>query len=138
MPPCQGEGPTPKCKRTCEAGYNNTFNNDKHFGKTAYSVRSDQAQIQKEIMTNGPVEGAFTVYSDFLSYKSGVYQYTTGDELGGHAIKILGWGVENNTPYWLVANSWNEDWGDKGFFKILRGSDECGIESGIVGGAPKL
>ena len=28
-------------------------------------------QIQKEIMTNGPVEGAFTVYSDFPSYKSG-------------------------------------------------------------------
>ncbi len=34
--------------------------------------------------------------------------------------------------------AWNEDWGDKGFFKIKRGSNECGIESGIVAGAPKL
>ena len=34
--------------------------------------------------------------------------------LGGHAIKILGWGSESGTPYWLVANSWNPDWGDKG------------------------
>lgn len=34
--------------------------------------------------------------------------------LGGHAIRILGWGVEDTTPYWLVANSWNTDWGDKG------------------------
>ena len=34
--------------------------------------------------------------------------------LGGHAIRILGWGTENGTPYWLVANSWNTDWGDKG------------------------
>lgn len=58
-------------------------------------------------MTNGPVEGAFSVYADFLSYKTGVYQHTTGDFLGGHAIKILGWGTENGTPYWLVANSWN-------------------------------
>jgi cathepsin B len=63
---------------------------------------------------------------------------TSGSALGGHAIKILGWGVENSTPYWLVANSWNQDWGDNGFFKILRGKDECGIESGIVAGAPKL
>jgi cathepsin B len=29
--------------------------------------------------------------------------------------------------YWLVANSWNEDWGSNGFFKIQRGNDECGI-----------
>lgn len=34
--------------------------------------------------------------------------------MGGHAIRILGWGVENGTPYWLVGNSWNTDWGDNG------------------------
>lgn len=137
-PPCQGEGPTPNCKKQCIPGYPTPFAQDKHFGKSAYSISSKVAQIQTEIMTNGPVEGAFTVYADFLSYKSGVYKHTTGSELGGHAIKVLGWGVENSTPYWLVANSWNEDWGDKGFFKILRGKDECGIESGIVAGLPKL
>uniref|UniRef100_A0A8W8NDP1 Peptidase C1A papain C-terminal domain-containing protein n=3 Tax=Ostreidae TaxID=6563 RepID=A0A8W8NDP1_MAGGI len=56
----------------------------------------------------------------------------------GHAIKILGWGTENGDDYWLVANSWNPDWGDQGFFKILRGQDECGIESQISAGEPKL
>jgi len=52
----------------------------------------------------------------------------------------LGWGVDNSTstPYWLVANSWNEDWGDSGFFRILRGNNECGIEGGIVAGLPSL
>merc|ERR1712062_801708 len=55
----------------------------------------------------------------------------------GHAIRILGWGEENGTPYWLVANSWNYDWGDNGTFKILRGSDHCGIESSVVAGLPQ-
>lgn len=137
LPPCQGEQPTPRCKKQCEAGYNNTYANDKQFGKSAYSIADDETQIMTEIMTNGPVEAAFTVYADFLSYKSGVYQHTAGEELGGHAIKILGWGIEDSTKYWLVANSWNQDWGDKGFFKILRGSDECGIESGVCAGQPK-
>ncbi|XP_006820753.2 cathepsin B-like [Saccoglossus kowalevskii] len=91
-----------------------------------------------EIQKYGPVEGAFTVYADFPSYKSGVYQHETGEALGGHAIKILGWGNEDGHDYWLVANSWNEDWGDQGFFKILRGVDECGIESQITAGSPKL
>jgi len=87
-------------------------------------------------MTNGPVEASFTVYEDFLSYKSGVYKHVTGAEEGGHAIKILGWGTENGEDYWLVANSWNNEWGDNGFFKILRGVDECGIEDGVVAGMP--
>jgi len=129
--------PTPRCERTCEAGYKVSYNNDRHYGASSYSVRSSVSQIQTEIMTNGPVEGAFTVYADFPTYKSGVYQHKTGKALGGHAIRVLGWGVEDSTPYWLIANSWNSDWGDKGFFKILRGEDHCGIESGIVAGLPK-
>lgn len=41
----------------------------------------------------------------------GVYHHVTGTELGGHAVKILGWGEDNGTKYWLVANSWDYDWG---------------------------
>jgi cathepsin B len=52
-------------------------------------------------------------------------QHTTGEELGGHAIKIMGWGTEAGVDYWLVANSWNEDWGDKGTFKIRRSVRFC-------------
>lgn len=37
----------------------------------------------------------------------------------------------------LVANSWNTDWGNQGFFRILRGENECGIEGGVVAGLPK-
>ena len=89
-------------------------------------------------MTYGPVEVAFTVYEDFLTYKSGVYQHVTGDELGGHAVKMIGWGVENNTPYWTIVNSWNNGWGDNGTFKIIRGNNECGIEDSVVAALPQL
>ncbi len=65
----------------------------------------------QEILTNGPIEVSFTVYEDFLTYKTGVYRHTTGSSLGGHAVKMIGWGQEAGIPYWLVANSWNTDWG---------------------------
>uniref|UniRef100_H3DJZ9 Cathepsin B n=1 Tax=Tetraodon nigroviridis TaxID=99883 RepID=H3DJZ9_TETNG len=137
-PSCSGEGgDTPECIFRCEAGYSPSYKQDKHFGKTSYSVSSEEDEIKQEIYKNGPVEGAFTVYEDFVLYKSGVYQHVSGSALGGHAIKMLGWGEENGVPYWLCANSWNTDWGDNGFFKILRGADHCGIESEIVAGNPK-
>ncbi|XP_029903112.1 cathepsin Bb [Myripristis murdjan] len=135
-PPCQGEQETPKCEQQCLDGYPLSYQKDKHFGKQAYNLPAKQEQIMTELYKNGPVEAAFSVYADFLLYKTGVYQHVTGEMLGGHAIKILGWGEEDGTPYWLAANSWNSDWGDKGFFKIKRGSDECGIESEVVAGIP--
>jgi cathepsin B len=127
---------TPKCVSSCDAdtSYTTPYGKDKHQFATSYSVPANIQSIAAEIYANGPVEAAFTVYEDFLTYKSGVYSHKTGGVDGGHAVKIMGWGTENGTPYWLVANSWNEDWGDKGTFKILRGKNECGIEDSIVAG----
>lgn len=138
-PGCQGEGKTPKCQKACtNKEYDIPFKKDLKFGRTSYSIGRDISHIQQEILTNGPVEATLTVYEDLLHYKSGVYQHVEGKVLGGHAIRMLGWGVENGTPYWLIANSWNTDWGDDGFFKILRGKDHCGIESSISAGLPAL
>jgi cathepsin B len=133
--PCGDIVPTPTCTKQCKDSQ--TWSQAKKFGARSYGVSGVQ-NIMTEIQNNGPVEAAFSVYQDFLTYKSGVYQHSTGQMLGGHAVKILGWGTEGGRDYWLVANSWNEDWGDQGFFKILKGSNHCGIEGQIVAGAPKL
>ena len=85
------------------------------------------------IMEGGPVETAFTVYSDFENYAGGVYKHTTGQMMGGHAVKFVGWGVDAGTKYWKVANSWNPYWGEKGYFRIVRGNSEGGIEDGVTG-----
>ncbi|XP_064462542.1 cathepsin B-like isoform X2 [Ornithodoros turicata] len=134
--PCGKDPPTPRCVHVCRRGYGRNYQNDKHFGLSSYSISDNVTQIQAEIMKNGPVEASFSVYSDFVTYKSGVYQQHSGILMGGHAIRILGWGVEDDVPYWLIANSWNREWGDGGYFKILRGSNECGIEDDIVAGIP--
>ncbi|KAJ7370099.1 hypothetical protein OS493_034310 [Desmophyllum pertusum] len=136
--PCGRSLPTPTCTWKCEAGYNSSFFADKRYGTDCHAVTTSVEAIQTEIMTYGPVEGTFNVFADFPPYKTGVYKHTSGGPLGGHSVKILGWGTENNTAYWLAANSWNAGWGDRGFFKILRGENECGIEAGVVAGLPKM
>ncbi|CAD5212124.1 unnamed protein product [Bursaphelenchus xylophilus] len=134
---CTGSVTTPKCEHQCESA-NLKYDADKNKGGFPHKVSSNEKKIREEIFKNGPVEAGFTVFEDFMKYKSGVYQHKAGYELGGHAIKILGWGVEDGIPYWLCANSWTTGWGEKGFFKIRRGNNECGIEGGIVAGLPRL
>ena len=66
-------------------------------------VLSSPSAIKEEIFLNGPVNTGFYVYSDFLEYKSGVYRHTHGRLLGGHAVKIIGWGTEDNgNEFWIV------------------------------------
>lgn len=84
-----------------------------------FRIPANEKAIMNEIYKNGPVEGAFIVYEDFPTYKSGVYSHHTGSALGGHAIRVLGWGEENGEKYWLCGNSWNTDWGNNGFFKVI-------------------
>jgi hypothetical protein len=36
---------------------------------------------------------------------------------------MFGWGTEDGKDYWLVANSWNEDWGDKVSFPMFFALD---------------
>jgi len=137
--PCLNFVNTPACKKSCRDG--SSWSSSKHYTRSTYSISSSVTDIQHEIMTNGPVEAAFTVYEDFLAYKSGVYKHVKGGAVGGHAVKMIGWGVDSssgNTPYWIIANSWTTTWGNDGYFWILRGKDECGIEDNVVAGLPKI
>jgi cathepsin B len=129
---------TPTCHHKCtNPSYDKPFKDDKIFASSVYDI-SGEKQIIEELNNYGSIEVAFSVYEDFLLYKSGVYQYKTGEFLGGHAVKIIGYGTEADVKYWIVVNSWNENWGDKGTFKMIRGQDDCGIESSGVAGLPKL
>jgi len=94
--------------------------------------------IKTAVQANGPVETQFSVYGDFYNYKTGVYQHITGDLEGGHAVKIVGWGVDSDSGlhYWTIANSWGGDWGMEGFFNIKQG--DCGVDSNAYACLPQI
>lgn len=70
----------------------------------------------KAALMKGPLMAVMTVYEDFLFYKGGVYKHTTGGQAGGHAVTIEGWNDADNA--WIVRNSWGDEWGEKGYFRI--------------------
>ncbi|CAH1260857.1 unnamed protein product [Diabrotica balteata] len=134
---CNIKYDTPACKHKCDNPELN-YTSELTFGEGSVNYFNSVEDIKKEILTNGPVEASFAVYRDFFCYKTGVYQHVAGDLQNGHAVRVLGWGEENGTPYWLVANSWNTLWGDKGLFKIILGKNEGGFEDSMVAALPKI
>jgi len=134
--------------------------------------------MKQKIKQRGAIVGKMNVWNDFKTYSTDgslwdatnhIYYHsmnmslysgkllngknpsTTGD--GGHAVEIVGWGVEKNMPYkdksgkstvtcdyWIVKNAWGDKWGDKGFFKIAmhKGGpsanfmlEECNTDVGL-------
>ncbi|KHJ90292.1 papain family cysteine protease [Oesophagostomum dentatum] len=82
---------------------------------------------------------AASAMSDRVCIQSnGRIKHSWGWQEGGHAIKVIGWGVENGTKYWRISNSWNSDWGEDGYFRILRGTNECQLESWASAGMMKV
>ncbi|GLT68212.1 hypothetical protein SLA2020_404640 [Shorea laevis] len=135
-PGCEPAYPTPNCIRKC-VDKNQLWRDSKHYSVGAYRIKSDPYSIMAEVYKNGPVEVSFTVYEDFAHYKSGVYKHIAGSVMGGHAVKLIGWGTTaSGEDYWLLANQWNRNWGDDGYFMIRRGTNECGIEEDVVAGLP--
>ncbi|KIH62433.1 papain family cysteine protease [Ancylostoma duodenale] len=138
--PCPDDfWPTPKCRKTCQRKYNKCYREDKHFATKVYNLPNNEKSIRQEIYKNGPVVAVFKVYDDFNHYKEGIYVHKWGRETGAHAVKIVGWGRENGTDFWLIANSWNTDWGENGgYFRIARGNNECDIEAKVVSGVMRV
>jgi len=105
-----------------------------------------ERDLENILLDGHAIVTTMDVQEDLMFYKSGVYhsdlcqewrlgsgrdfQWEEGSGLRPlrHAVVIIGFGEEQGRKYWKVKNSWGENWGDSGFFKISRtGSAHCGL-----------
>lgn len=118
------------CKRSCAQPkvYPVTYTSDR-LSILNYIYFNGEAAIIEQLESGGTVILTFDLYEDFFTYKSGVYEYTVGEQLDVHSVRVIGYGIQDDVPYWLCANTWGIEWGENGFVKIKRGSNVCNIEN---------
>lgn len=101
------------------------------FSSCADVKPNDQVSF-KGAVASQPVSVAIQADSAYFQlYKSGVLTSASCGTNLNHGVLAVGYGTENDTPYWLVKNSWGSSWGDQGYVKILR-SDSTN-DAGICG-----
>jgi hypothetical protein len=141
-------------KRWCPKKCVNGEDKAPHLHKATNVTHSKGVAAIMAAVAEGPVDVTFNVYGDFDEHweRGGntTYVHKSGGFGGIHSVKLVGYGVDDEgTPYWTCENSWGYtggfDFGDAqgrcstcrgGYFRIRRGTNECGIEKLVYSGWP--
>jgi len=126
------------CKLECDLdslGKRHRAGNHRYVGGS-YQGHTNEQAMMKELKTNGPMVIGIEPTEDFMFYSEGIYKSAPKNHSANeewqqvdHAVLLVGYGEENGAKYWKVQNSWGDEWGEQGFFRIARGSDESAVES---------
>ena len=101
------------------------------------SVPQNEVMMKQVLYNVGPLSVGVCANWDWQSYTSGIYS-PTPDECGqeiedqDHGVILVGYGSENETDYWIVRNSWGTSWGEKGYMRLARGTNACGVANSVI------
>ena len=96
----------------------------------------DEDEIKEFLYETGPLAVALNA-NPLQTYSSGILDKTSSQcPTSGmnHAVTMVGYGHEDSLDkdYWIIKNSWGENWGEDGYFRIRRGTGCCGINCYIT------
>jgi C1A family cysteine protease len=94
---------------------------------------NDEAQMAAYLYKKAPLSICVDAES-WQDYTSGIIR--KGDGCGDsldHCVMATGFDIAaDGTPYWIVRNSWGEDWGMGGYLFVERGQNVCGISDEVT------
>ncbi|CAM9380518.1 unnamed protein product [Choristocarpus tenellus] len=100
-----------------------------------FTVASSELEENKMawwLVKNGPLSVSLDA-TGMDYYEGGIDygQYCDPNDIN-HAVLLVGYGEENGVKYWIIKNSWAIWWGERGYYKLLRGVNACGIASDVA------
>jgi len=88
----------------------------------------DEDTLAANLAAKGPVSICVNAASWNL-YSGGIYSAKCSGAWRklDHCVQLVGYDKSGATPYWIVRNSWSEDWGENGYIYLEMGKNQCGV-----------
>lgn len=102
-----------------------------------YGFVAGEADMMEEVSAWGPIACTVAVTPALHEYTGGIFIDDTGRKNRDHEVEIVGYGEENGVKFWEIRNSWGSNWGENGFFRLVRGVDNLGIETNCSWAGPR-
>ncbi|KAG5485810.1 hypothetical protein LSCM1_07223 [Leishmania martiniquensis] len=87
------------------------------------TIGSDEEAMASWLSRNGPISVAIDATS-FMSYKKGVLTECVGQRLN-HGVLLVGYSMIGQVPYWVIKNSWGQNWGEGGYVRVKMWTNQC-------------
>jgi len=112
---------------TCNADESKEMDPISSFQYVIPQGSTDENQMASFLASNSPMS-IIVDASSWSSYSGGVLS-DCGQDLD-HAVQAVGYDLGQG--YWIVRNSWGEDWGENGFIRLKFGQNTCGLTSEVT------
>jgi len=91
-------------------------------------AEGSEDDLAAKCASQGPIAIAIDASNwSFQMYSGGIYDESSCSPYNlDHGVGCVGYGKEGSTAYWIVRNSWGEDWGEKGYIRMIKGNNQCG------------
>ena len=122
-PYVSGSGRNPACKPKSELDALPVGAVIKGYDHIARSEDTLASYVQKV----GPLSVAVDA-TTFQSYRGGIVTSCINRQIN-HGVLAVGYDDINVPPYWIIKNSWGTSWGESGYLRLAKGSNQCLINS---------